>query len=389
WFSFSTANTPCGTADYTGWFGFDSLPVLTKTRSDVQSYFRDVARYWLRQGAAGWRFDVSGDPSFPNGYWEAMRQAISQVDPNALTISETWQKDSTLLRMIRGDRLDTAMNYRLRDAVLAVLARGPFDPKGFADSGHTISSSQFAARLASIQEDYARAAFYSAMNLLDSHDTARLLWTMTPGSDTRADKEQNAANVAAGKQRVKLASLIQFGLPGAPTVYYGDEVGLTGADDPDDRRTYPWPDAGGHPDTTVYDHYRSLAQLRRDVPALTSGDFRVLLTDNAAGTVAFGRKTSSSAAIVAINRSDSTQSLDIPVGGYLPDGTSFQWHYGGTGSASVSGGTLHVTLDPLSGALLATGTVDLAPPVAPAGLHVTSEGNGAVSLAWSPVAGAS
>src|SRR5262249_33486582 len=152
---------------------------------------------------------------------------------------------------------------------------------------------------------------YSAMNLLDSHDTARLLWTMTPGSNTRADKEQNGANVAAGKQRLRLASLIQFGLPGAPTVYYGDEVGLTGADDPDDRRAYPWPDSGGSPDASLYDHYRALAQVRRDVPALTSGDLRILLADDSAGTVAFGRRTTSSAAIVAVNRSDSTQTLDI------------------------------------------------------------------------------
>src|SRR5262249_10344617 len=171
---------------------------------------------------------------------------------------------------------------------------------------------------------------YSAMNLLDSHDTARLLWTMTPGADTRADKEQNASNVTAGKQRVKLASLIQFGLPGAPTVYYGDEVGVTGADDPDDRRAYPWPDTGGQPDAPLYDPYRSLAQLRRDVPALTSGDFRILLTDDAAGTVAFGRKTASNAAIVAVNRSGSTQSLDVPVSGYIPNGTPFQWRYGGS-----------------------------------------------------------
>ncbi len=159
--------------------------------------------------------------------------------PSALTISETWQKDSTLLRMLRGDRFDTTMNYRLRDAVLGFLAPGPFDSKGFADSGRIITPSEFLSRLSSVREDYPDAAYYSLMNLLDSHDTERLLWTLTPGADTTADKEGNVANVAAGKARVRLASLIQFTLPGAPTVYYGDEVGITGADDPDDRRTFP------------------------------------------------------------------------------------------------------------------------------------------------------
>ena len=104
------------------------------------------------------------------------------------------------------------------------------------------------------------------MNLLDSHDTARLLWTLTPGAETRAAKEQNAANVAAGKQRLRLASLIQYTIPGAPTVYYGDEVGVTGDDDPDDRRTYPWADPGGNPDTALLAHYTALAAARRTLP---------------------------------------------------------------------------------------------------------------------------
>ena len=144
-----------------------------------------------------------------------------------------------------------------------------------------------------------------------------------PGSETRADKEQNAANVAAGKQRLRLASLIQFTLAGAPTVYYGDEVGLTGDDDPDDRRTYPWADRGGSPDAALLAHYRSLSSLRRSVPALVNGDFRVLLADDAAETIAYGRKTTSRAAIVAVNRSGETRTLDIPVAGYVPNGTTF------------------------------------------------------------------
>jgi hypothetical protein len=157
--------------------------------------------------------DVSGDPSFPAGYWETFREVVKATKPSALTVSETWQKDSTLLRMLRGDRLDTTMNYRFRDAVIAFLAPGAFDGKGFGDSGHVIPPSDFLDRLASIREDYPDAAYYSAMNLLDSHDTERLLWTLTPGAETRAAREQDAANVAAGKQRVRLASLIQFTIP--------------------------------------------------------------------------------------------------------------------------------------------------------------------------------
>ncbi len=304
-----------------------------------------------------------------------------------MIIGELWQKDSTTLRYLRGDRADATMNYRLRDAVVGLLAPQGFDGKGFGDSGRQLSVSEAASRLESIWEDYPRAAGYDLMNLLDSHDTARLLWQLTPGAQTTAAKEQNAAALAEGKARMRLAALVQFGVPGAPTVYYGDEVGMTGADDPDDRRTYPWADTGGSPDTSLLDSYRALGALKHGVPALTDGDFRILLADNGTGALAFGRKTSSNAAIVAVNRSGSSITLDIPVAGYVPDGTSFEWRYGGSGNAAVSGGMLHITLGPLAGALLATGTVDLEPPVAPSGLSAT-EGNAQASLSWSAVAGA-
>jgi glycosidase len=389
------ANGPTSAA-YEGWFGFDSIPVLRKTQADVQTYFLtapdSVAKRWIQLGASGWRLDVSGDPSFPNGYWESFRSVVKTANPQALTISETWQKDSTLLRMIRGDRLDTTMNYRLRDAVIALLAPQGFDSKGFADSGREISVSDFADRLASIREDYPDAAYFSLMNLLDSHDTERLLWTLTPGPETTAGREGTPANVADGKLRVRLASLIQFTVPGAPTIYYGDEVGLTGDDDPDDRRTYPWADLGGSPDMAMLAHYTALADLRDELAALTDGDFRILLANDADETVAYGRKTGGAAAIVALNRSAAEQTLAINVVGYLPDGTSLTRRFGvgtaASGSVSVVDGAVQLTLPAMSGLVLATGAVDLAPPAAPTGLHVTNEAANEVSVAWSAVAGA-
>ncbi len=404
WFYFHPQpGGPCAGPDgpntmtYDGWFGFDTIPVLNKSNPAVQAYFLtnpdSVSRIWLQRGADGWRLDVMGDPSFPDGYWQTFRQVVKSTDADALIIGELWQKDSTLLRMLRGDRADSTMNYRLRDAVIGLLAPGNFDPKGFADSGYPLAPSQFASRLLSIREDYPDAAYYSLMNLLDSHDTERVRWTLTPGAETTADKELNPANVAEGKQRQRLASLIQFTVPGAPTVYYGDEVGLTGDDDPDDRRTYPWADLGGSPDTSMLAHYQALSQLHSQNPALTNGDVAVLLADDLAGTVAYGRKTGTQAAVVALNRSAQPRTLSIPVAGYIPDGVSFNAAYGvgnpTGGSYAVSGGTLSVALNPLSGLLLLTAPdVDLTPPTAPASLRVTGEGDGQASLAWDAVSGA-
>ena len=413
WFTFrppgASDPSPCAPSSaggndtyYDGWFSFDSIPVINKSNPDVVNYFvsgpNSVSRYWLRQEAAGWRLDVMGDASFPNGYWEAFRQVVKDEDPDALIISELWQKDSTLLRFLRGDRADATMNYRLRDAVIGLLAPGTFDSKGFADSGRPLLPSEFAARVQSIREDYPDAAYYAAMNLLDSHDTERLLWTLTPGVETRASKEQDAANVAAGKQRLRLASLIQFTLPGAPTIYYGDEVGLTGDDDPDDRRTYPWFDQGGRPDNNLWSHYRSLTTLRRSLTSLTAGDFRMLLSDDAAQALAYGRKTAGQAAVTVINRSSQTQTVSIPVSGYLPDGVGFITAYdlssgvfrdrfdGRSFDSVTRNGALSVAVGPMSGVLLATRhSIDLTPPATPSQLRVTGESNGQVSLTWSAV----
>ena len=384
-------------ANYTSWFGFDSIPVINKSLPAVQAYFLtdddSVTNHWLNAGSSGWRMDVMGDASFPNGYWETFRGEVKSTNPQAFIISETWQKDSTLLRMLRGDRADTTMNYRLRDAVLGLLAPGNFDSKGFGDSGHPITPSEFAARMESVREDYPDAAYYSLMNLLDSHDTERIRWTLTPGEETQANKEGDPVSVAEGKLRQQIASLIQFTVPGAPTVFYGDEVGMNGDDDPDDRRTYPWADKGGSPDMNMFAHYQALNNLRSGNDVLIDGDFTVLLADDASGVVAYGRKTTSQAAIVIINRGGETQSGAIPVAGYLPDGITLNKAYavgdGGASSVSVLGGEINGSVGPMSAVILLSGDVDLQAPSAPANLNVTNEGNQTVSLAWDAVAGAS
>lgn len=377
---------------YNGWFGFDSIPVLTKSNPQVQNYFvrgpDSVGSYWLEQGADGWRLDVMGDPSFPSGYWEAFRQVVKEEHSDALIIGELWQKDSTLLRFLRGDRADTTMDYRFRDAVVGLFAAASFDSKGFGDSGRILKPSEFASRLESVREDYPDAAYFSLMNLVDSHDTERMLWTFTPGSANQQDRELNAANLAIGKDRVRLASLVQFTMPGSPTIYYGDEVGMTGADDPDNRRTYPWTDQGGHPDTTMLTHYEQLTHLRQRFPALSEGELRFLLADDAHDTLAYGRKTDSQAAVVAINRGDVTQTVEIPVAGYLPDGTGLRQVLGVgnpvAAAVRVQAGRIRATLNPRTGIVLAALDANWTPPAAPVTLHVASVGNGQVSLAWAP-----
>lgn len=388
-----------GNSYYDSWAGFDSIPALSEIDA-VKDYISNdedsVARYWIEQGAAGWRLDVMQDKSIP--FWEEFRQQVKDVDPNAIIIGELWKKFD-VLPYIYGNTADTAMNYRLRDAVLGLLVPGSFDAKGFPGSGQPIAPSAFVDRLESVREDYPDAAYYTLMNLLDSHDTERLLWTLTPGAENTQERELNAANVAEGKQRQRLAALIQMTMPGAPTIYYGDEVGLTGDDDPDDRRTYPWGDAQTRregdtrqPDRQMLAFYQALTKLRGKNPALINGDLRFLLADDANNTTAYGRKFGNDAVLVALNASEQPRTVTIPVAGYLPNGTKLI--AGASGANGLSGaevfvqnGAVTIDLPALGGSLLVTRDADLTPTAAPTTLQASADGL-SVTLSWTGVAGA-
>jgi glycosidase/fibronectin type 3 domain-containing protein len=396
WFVFTNTHVPCTSGDYSGWFNFDSIPVLAKANPAVFDYFvgaqDSVTRTWLKRGADGWRLDVMGDSSFPADYWTRFRQVVKATDPDALIVGELWPKDSTTLSFLAGQRADSTMNYRDRDAILGFLTTHTFDGKGMGDSGRVLAPSEFLARLVSQQEDYAAPAYGALMNLIDSHDTTRALWTLSAGAEN--DAAAKAADSAGGKQRLRLASLVQYTLPGMPTVYYGDEVGVTGSDDPDNRRTYPWPQEGGKPDVELAAHYGALGLLRAGAPVLRHGSLVALDADDAAGTVAYGRKTGSQAAIVAIDKGEAARTVSVPTAGFVPDGTTFRALYGvgnAFGGTFTSGaGAVRVPLAPLSGVVLVSDEpLDLTAPAAPSGLDVTADGPGSVSLAWTAVPGAS
>nr|MBP7687347.1 hypothetical protein [Thermoflexales bacterium] len=426
WFYFTDVITPgtgkcAGTAgplsaNYDGWFGFDSIPTISKTVPAVRTLFysatevitEPVTQYWLNRGAAGWRLDVMGDPSFPDDYWREFRTAVKAVDPNAIIIGELWKKGELLPKAL-GDMADTGMHYRFRNAILGFF--GTVDDKGFNDDGQSNQPpSLFARKLNSVREDYPDATYYTLMNLLTSHDTRRILWQLTPGTRTPVDKELNAANLAQGKQLLKLAALVQMTLPGAPTIYYGDEVALNGDDDPDDRRTFPWLfpmiylpvvlhnstgtqalqptgqtvasyyDAGG--DRAILDWYRMLTKLRHDHPVFRTGEPTFLLTDDVNRTMAYLMRTANEAVVVAVNRDTVTHTVSITATGDLPDAVQMQHTLSIDPPVTAVNGVFSIVLPPLSGEVLhpVTGQ-DLIAPAAPTDLTATS-GLNQVGLTW-------
>lgn len=404
-------------ATYDGWAGYDSIPVITKRDpanqnvpyAPVAKYFysdpiHSVADLWLKLGASGWRFDVMTDPSFPLVYWQQLRSITKGIKPDETLIAEAWQWFDNI-PLTLGDTADTAMGYRFRNAVLGLL--GGVDNKGFPEETNpNLPPSTFVKRMESIREDYSDATYYTFQNLLDSHDTARILWSLTPGQENREDKELNAANLALGKKRESIAALVQMTVPGTPSIYYGDEVSLTGASDPDDRRPFPWKlnsDGsyalskndflyfGAAGDHATLNWYRLLAAIRLTNPVLRQGTLTFLLADDTHLTLSYALRKDNSLAIVVINRNETTpQTITVPTAPYLRDGVKLI-DLLGSGAVTTANGAFQVKLDPLKAAILIMlPGQKITGPTAPKGL-AASANNGltsTVSLTWQAVVNA-
>ena len=339
WFMFRTpaANdpSPCApsTEDgndtyYQGWSGSDTTPVLIEG-SEVDDLFTGpdgVARRWVADGSAGWRLDGMDD--LTHGFMRQIREAVKETDPDALVLGEHWLDSSPWLL---GDEADSTLNYRFRRAVIGLINGDTPDLDG---SIVGLSPSQFASRMAGLMEDYPQPAFDALLNLVDSHDTTRILWTLTPGRDDPALKGSEE-NLADGKAKLRQLAALQLTWPGMASIYYGTEAGLSGHDDPDDRRPYPW-DAI---DEDLQAWYRTLGSLRRDHGALREGDLQFVHADDQVGTLAFLRRTDAEAGVTVLNLSAQPQTVDIDVTGRLPDGAGLTDGLGGPG-ATVTDGTL-------------------------------------------------
>ncbi|MBW7883112.1 MAG: alpha amylase N-terminal ig-like domain-containing protein [Caldilineaceae bacterium] len=338
WYFFDPAR-PAGSGEcaggvnYRGWAGVSTLPQLNTGNEEVIDNWlgeEGIAVQWLQTpGIDGWRIDVVPDVVLVNPqFFELFRTAARDANPEALLISETWSERDARLRVL-GDEFDSTMNYRFRLAVLGFLRDYDFTEDG--DGGvPALTASEFEAALRAVQEDYPPAAFATAMNLLSSHDVNRAVRVLDhDGIDYAAQEPANG--FADGRARLALAAVLQFTLPGAPTVYYGDEAGLVGfgsdipRDDPYNRQPYPWADAAGYDslpawrqqDADLLAHFQRLGQLRSQYSFLRTGSWDTLLVDDA-GLYVFGRKDENGAAIIAVNRSAAGQQIELDLSGYLP-----------------------------------------------------------------------
>ena len=289
--------------EYACWWGCDNVPDLNKSNKDYRALVfgkNGVVEKWQKLGADGWRLDVVDE--LPIDFVNLLIKKIKSVNKDALVIGEVWEDASTkvsygeLRPYLLGDQLDGTMNYPFMNAIIAYVRDG--DEKFFKDT------------VQSILENYPKETVYCLMNSLGTHDTVRIINAL---SDVRAhgwskthklgyklpDSEYEKA-----KKKLYLASVLQFTLPGIPSIFYGDEAGLQGFDDPINRRPYPW----GSEDKEILAHYKKLGRIRRENRAVFSRGFN-MRDEN--GLVAYERTSGDDEILIAVNAGADDKTLLI------------------------------------------------------------------------------
>jgi len=277
---------------YDSWWGVKTLPQIKKECLSFRSFINGdngVLEKWLYLGAAGWRLDVADELS--EGFLRELRKTVKGVNPEALIVGEVWEDASSKIsygsrrHYFEGEELDSVMNYPLKDAIIGYIKTG--------------RAEDLCGTVEALCENYPKPALDCLMNILGTHDTERILTVLSGKSfisrEERASAELSEAERTNAKTLLRAASLLQFTLPGVPSIYYGDEAGLEGYEDPFNRRCYPW----GSEDTELIEWYKKLLAARKSCVAFAGGDYRTLRAEN--GVYVFTRYKNSEKAIIAVN----------------------------------------------------------------------------------------
>lgn len=310
------AFSPGDAQSYLGWWKYKSLPKFNTSTPAVRRYLLDVGRYWIEQGADGWRLDVPNEID-DDTFWDEFRQVVKKANPEAYILGEIWEP---LPRWVGEHHFDGLMNYPLREAILFFLTG-------------KLTASAFLERASRLLTIYPRENAYANMLSLGTHDTERLITALS--GDLR---------------KARLAFLFQFTFPGAPAIYYGDEIGLDGGKDPECRKTFPWSQSSWNRDLRNY--VQNLVYLRKSNTALRRGNFTRVVSDDSRGVVAYARTLGQERLLVVLNASPSRRNIRLPLGELgFEDGHILHDQFS-QAEFLVSGTDLAITLPAWSGFLL-------------------------------------
>ncbi len=317
------------TLGYRAWWDLPALPKLNTDNPKVRDYLFGVAEHWIRFGADGWRLDVAAEID-DHDFWREFRRRVKAIDPDAYIVAEIWHEDH---RWLQGDQFDAFMNYPLAEAAISFAAGRHLDEHVVGQHTELAANCRredgptFAARLARVLSTYDPAIDAVQLNLLGSHDTPRVL-TMCGGD----------------LDGLRLATLVQLTVAGAPCIYYGDEIGMAGEQDPLSRAAFPTDEATWDRDLLAF--FRGATALRHRHPALRRGEFAIA---GAAGmAAAYRRWDDRDAFVVALNAGDDPARLDVSLPGL--EGRSLQqltwegWPWPAGGDVTV-GDDGHASVD--------------------------------------------
>ena len=320
--------------NYEAWWGIPALPAFNTDNPDVREYLMRVGEHWARQGIDGWRLDVPAEIKTP-GFWEEFRIRTRAINPDLYIVGEIWHNARDWIA--GGDRFDATMNYLLTSYIVTFVA-GAKVTKEMTEglSYHArppTDATTFSAQVEQLFAMYPTQANLANMNLLGSHDTPRIM--------SMADGDAEAAILAA---------VLLMTAPGAPSVYYGDEIGLQGRKDPDNRRSFPWDDAAQW-NKEVLEAYRSLIALRHEHEALRSPGYNVIWPPpGEAGRMLHltVRDGGTENLLVAVNPGDETEVAVISLLDLPTAGLELVW---GRGDVSLGSHTIRLSINPHSGAV--------------------------------------
>ncbi len=322
-----------GVPNYDCWWSLPGLPKFNTDNPQVRRFIFDVAKYWLDLGIDGWRLDVPFEIN-DDDFWREFREVVKTANPEAYIVGEI---PTEAQRWMQGDMFDAVMNYQLTHACLAFFG-GPKINRGILQQMMglnvpvPIDARQFAVRVEQLLQIYPLELAQAQLNLLDSHDMPRFLSLV--GNDL---------------QRLYLAYLFVFTYPGAPCIYYGDEIGLTGGEDPLCRKSFPWDQSEWN--LKLHEKIRELALLRHAIPALRTGSYQTLMADG--DLLAYLRKDENDIVIVVINRSEKAQKFDLDLHGSVPDLVELQDQIGNQNFVVTDGKINNLTLPQMSAVILA------------------------------------
>jgi cyclomaltodextrinase len=318
---------------YRAWWGIPSLPKLRVENPAVREFLFGVAEHWLRFGIDGWRLDVPEDIE-DESFWPEFRARVRAINPDAYLVGEIWNEAPEWLR---GDRFDAVMNYPLGIAILGFVGGPSIDAEVIAAQANyarelvALDGPAFGASVERLMTLYDPTTTAVLFNLIGSHDTPRARTVM--GGDASA---------------LRLATLLQLTLPGAPSIYYGDELAMEGRADPDCRRAYPPSLDGAGPEAApTRELVRSLLTARREHVALRRGEVRVVAASERG--VALGREADGRRALVAVNAG--VEPVSLQLAGFSAAGLRLL-ELPGVGAGTVMDGGAAVSLPARSGLVL-------------------------------------